>query len=305
MDTDHDKVNAALNAYIDYLNAGAEGDAPSLHHLNPGERAETEAVIANMAGGREFDPTVSAPSLETLLHDTPYFEGLGTEPDAETDLDTVRRRVEELFPWRVHVDIEDDNAFGPRFLIVVNGQRIRAQIRRDAQSPAGLRASELIASAAAVYIEEPDTVGFALIHSDARLSSVIVDPFDPEQCIEVPSGDLVGPRPRRPILPLADAIRGYMDETFPLFDPIDIPNAGSFQDLGVASLDVEQIARRHVGRVAESGGRARTEAKRLAWTGLTEVEISALSDLLQSAYSGEVGSDGLGRWLNSLTADLP
>jgi hypothetical protein len=294
-----DHVNDAINAYIDYLDGNSEGQTPSLEHLTHDERREVEAVIENLQGGRRFDPTNSAPSVESLLYGTPYYDALVGNRAGASDLASVRACVGELRPWAVDVQIEGLAAYGPSFVLVINGQPMRAQIRRDARNPAGLRSNDLIATASAVYRDHPETVGVALVYPDNHLSSVVIDPFDPEVCIEVPSGEVLGPRSRRPVRPLADAIRGYMNEAFPIFPSIQpAPRAALREDLDPAL--VQRIARQHMAAVVESGLRARTEAKKVAWGGLAALDVDAVKDLVLAAYRGDVDAVSLKAWLEEL-----
>lgn len=294
-----DHVNEAINAYIDYLDGDHAGAALTLDHLTRAGRREVEAVIENLQGGRHFDPTNSAPSLERLLYGTPHYDTLVGSRAGEKELASIRACVGALRPWSVDVHLEGTATPGSTFLLVVNGQPMRAQIRRDAHNPAGLRSSELIATAGAVFRDHPETMGLALVYPDNELSSVVLDPFDPEVCIEVPSGALIGARSRRPVLPLADAIRGYMNETFPTFPTIQ-PESRDVLHEGLDHALVQRIARDNVGAVVELGSRARTEAKKVAWGALAAPEVDAVTKLVLAAYRGDVDAISLRAWLEDL-----
>lgn len=300
MAAEHDPVAAVVNAYLDYFEAGAIGSPPLLDHLPTGERREAQALIANLSGARQFDPTVAAPSLERLLHGTVFLAALPPDPQGHDDLELLRGRLEDLFPWEVDVRQEEVRigAVGTNYVVTVRGQRLRAQLRADTRTPADLRSTEIIASVGAIFGQFHDTAGVVLIHRDRDFSSVIVDPFDPQQCIEVPTGNLVGARPRRPILPLTDAVRAYIEEITPPFAPIDLRTASSFRNDGIAAVDIDEIVNSQVNAVVQRGRRARTREKIVAWTGLDQRDINALSDLVRAAYGGDLGAGSVDRWLD-------
>ena len=299
MATEHDPVAAVVNAYLDYFEAGAIGSPPVLDHLEANQRRQAQALIANLSGARQFDPTVAAPSLERLLNGTPFLDALPPDPQGHDDLELLRRRLEDLFPWEVDVRPEEVRigAVGTNYVVTVKGQRLRAQLRADTRTPADLRSTEIIASVGAIFGQFHDTAGVVLIHRDRDFSSVIVDPFDPQQCIEVPTGHLVGARPRRPILPLPDAVRAYVEEIAPPFAPIDLRTASSFRNDGIA-VDIDEIVNSQVNAVVQRGRRARTREKIVAWTGLDQRDIGALSDLVRAAYGGDLDADSVGQWLD-------
>ena len=308
--TEHDTVSEAIQTYIDFLH-GAAGAAPSLDHLSPDERAEVQAVIDNLEGGRHFDPSQSAPSLESLLYGSPFYEALSPEPteqahtadpsQTEADLHRIRDCLEELFPWEVAVE-EGEPVPGitaPTFVVAVNGHRLRAQVRRELGGTTDLHDSTIVASAAAIYLLHPETSGVVLAYDDDDLSSIIIDPFDSQRAIEVPTGHLVSARPRRPVLPFPDAVRAYLDAAFPTFDPIDLPTAAAFDDIGLESVDLDGIVQQHIQEIQLSGHRARTEAKREAWSVLGAREADVLKELIIASYEHGLDRQSVDTWLEA------
>ena len=304
MTDNHDElIERTVDDYLNHIEAGTSSDPPSLVHLSDAARAEVEAIIANIAGGHQFDPTESAPSLESLLAGTPFYDALTPDVDPAADLHEVQSRLDELAPWSVQVR-RDPLGLGGLFVVVVNGHRLRAQIRVDAKTPADLRSQELLGSAGAVFGMHPDTAGLVVIHRDSDMSSVVVDPFDPEWSIETPSGALVGPRPRRRIMPLPDAVRGFIEEIAPQFDPIALPSAAASYDHSPLRTDVHNLVRDQVEALVSEGMRARTDAKTRSWTSLGDDVVEAVRALIDDARAGRVNEQSIERWLDDVASTL-
>ena len=286
-----DRVDAVVAAFMDHL----EGlrAAPALDDLDAGERARAEALIGSLEAGRGIDPSASRPSLEWLLAGTPLeaaldARGAGGRAASADMLDRVREHLTRSAPF--HVDIWPDDAaaaigIASDFVALVSAQRLRIQIRTDVDGPPALLSLDPAAVAGPLFGAFPDTAGVIVVHPDDELSSVAIDPFDTEHCIETPTGTVAPPATRRPVMPLVDTVRAYLDEIAPALD-----TAAGVHVLPAAEVDAAGIAReaamRAVERVILDGRRAKIDAKRVAWSGLGDAEIDAISDLVRGAIAG-------------------
>lgn len=301
MTNEDDPINTAIAAYLDYVDSGRQGEPPSLDQLDPQHQQLVADIIANIDGGAEFDPTVSPPSLESLLYGGPFYDAVVDPSTVVADAERVRTELDTLFPWDVSVHCEHLGSLGDGLVLNVNGQRLRGQVRHDLTSVAELRSGDFLDSVIAVYHRHPETSGFVLMHDDVDLPSVIIDPFDPERCIEVPSGRLVEPGSRRPIMPLADAVRGFLDDAFPIFQAIDLPSSTSFSHQALDPAETEAMVSAHIGQLTAAGSRARSEAKRQGWRSLGTHDAEALTALAAAAQQGHLHPGSVGQWLDDHT----
>lgn len=220
MTASDDRVDAVVEAFIDHLEG--LGEAPALDDLDVEERARAEALIGSLEAGRGIDPYASRPSLEQLLAGTPLETALEAhDVDPRDDLlHRIRDRLTLYAPF--HVDVWPDNAaaaigIGSDFVALVSAQRLRIQIRSDVE-PSRLASLDPAAVAGPLYGAFPDTAGVIVVHPGDELSSIAVDPFDTEPYIETPAGTVARPVMHRPIMPLEDTVRAYLDEIAPALD---------------------------------------------------------------------------------------
>jgi hypothetical protein len=285
-----DRVDAAIEAFLDHLDG--RGDEPDLHDLDEQERARVGALVASLRAGRGIDPFASRPSLEQLLAGTPLEAAVPpTEPGPPPGpdlLDEIRRRLRSYLPFHVAVWPDTGAAglgIGSGFVALIAAQRLRLAISGETASGSDLAQLDPVAAAGPVYGAFPDTAGVIVIHPDADLSSVAIDPFDVEDCIATPSGSSQRPRVRRPVLPLADTVRAYLDEVGPVLDA-----GGDVETLTAGEVDVGAVALTAAGRaveaVAAAGRRAKIRPKRDTWSALGQPEIDAIGDLVLDAIAG-------------------
>jgi hypothetical protein len=284
-----DRVDAVVEAFMDHLEG--LGEAPALDDLDADERARAEMLISSLEAGRGMDPYASRPSLEQLLAGTPLETALDASDlraEGEDMLGRIRDQLTLYAPF--HIDIWPDNAaaaigINSDFVALVSAQRLRIQIRNDVDEPSSLASLDPAAAAGPLYGAFPDTAGVIVVYPNDELSSVAIDPFDTEHCIETPAGIVARPATHRPVLPLADTVRAYLDEIAPALDTtvgLDVMRGDEVDPAIIAS----DAASRAVERVVLDGGRAKINAKRVTWSGLGEPEIDAIAGLVLDSIAG-------------------
>ena len=292
--TDHDDpLDAVISGFLDHLEG--EGELPSLDHLTPGERVRAVELIASLKAGRGIDPYASRPSIEELLADTPYEEALGAASSRELAAGLDEQIVAQLahLSARVFADRAATGIPGVRSdcVVLVQGVRLRVQVHEELSGPAQLASLDVSEAAGPIYGRFPDTAGVVLLYPDGDLSSVIVDPFDLEYCIETPSGTVGSPGTRRVVMPLRDAVQSYLEEVAPTLDVLPGPSAPPDPfDLAVLA---QQVAAAAVRAVASEGTRARIAAKRDTWSALGDAEIEAITQLVLAGMNLPLSREAL------------
>lgn len=293
-----DRVDAVVEAFLEHLEGLSE--APALDDLDADERARAEALIGSLEAGRGIDPYASRPSLEQLLADTPLETALdasrfsaerqraGGRGTADDMLGRIREQLTLFAPF--HVDIWPDDAAAAvgvdsDFVALVSAQRLRIQVLADVDGSLALASLDPSAVAGPLFGAFPDTAGVIVVYPDDELSSVAIDPFDTEHVIETPTGTVAPPSTHRPVMPLVDTVRAYLEEIAPALE-----TTARLDALPAAEVDSAGIARaaaiRAVERVILDGRRARIDAKQVTWSDLGEPEIDAISDLVLDAIAG-------------------
>ena len=282
-----DRVDAVVEAFMDHLEGLSE--APALDDLGADERARAEALMSSLEAGRGIDPYASRPSLEQLLAGTPLEMALDASRfNADDTRERIREQLTLYAPF--HVDIWPDDAasaigIDSDFVALVSAQRLRIQVLTDVDGPFALASLDPAAVAGPLFGAFPDTAGVIVVYPDDGLSSVAIDPFDTEHCIETPAGTVAPPATHRPVMPLVDTVRAYLDEIAPALD-----TTAALDALPAAEVDTAGIARaaatRAVQRVILDGRRAKIDAKQVTWSDLGEPEIDAIGDLVLDAIAG-------------------
>ena len=164
--------------------------------------------------------------------------------------------------------------------------RIRIQFRDDITTPAGLSQVDPQAAARPVFGRFPDTAAVVLVIGDQELSSVAIGPFDIDDFIGAPDGQVHQPRITRPVLSLYDTLRRLVDELEPDLtgdDAID-----HHESVGLDEIIRTECATACAAVVAE-GKKARTEAKRETWANFDQAAL--LASLVEEAVSGELSEE--------------
>ena len=286
----NDPVDAVITAFLDHLEYGAP--EPSLDDLTPEDRARAEELIDIIRSGRGIDAYRSRPSLNALLAGTEFEGWVNPSAAARLTVDAIRTDVVSALGAPAE-PIADGAALneGVRsdVVIVFRGLRIRVQFRGDISTPSELAKVDPRAAAGPIYGRFPDTAGVIMVIPDAELSSVPIGPFDTDDYIGAPDGQLHPPRITRPVLPLFHTLRSYVDEVAP-----DLAATAEFGALD--AIDVPEIIRTAAigagGAIVAEGQKSRTEGKKDTWTKFgdnDEVEVLAeiTSDIRSHALSPE------------------
>jgi hypothetical protein len=285
-----DRVDAVIEAFMDHIEG--LGEAPSLDELDADERTRVEGLISSLNAGRGIDPYASRPSLEQLLAGTALEAALdSSEPVHDSGHDMLGKIRDQLTLYApFHIDIWPDAAaagigVNSDFVALISAQRLRIQIRDDVDQPSSLASLDPAAVAGPLYGAFPDTAGVIVVYPNDELSSVAIDPFDIEHCIETPAGIVARPATHRPVMPLADTVRAYLDEIVPALD-----TTVGLDSMGADEVDPAIVARAAASRAVESvvldGRRAKINAKRVTWSGLGKPEIDAIGDLVVDSIAG-------------------
>jgi hypothetical protein len=279
----NDRVDQVIDAFLDYLEG--QRDEPTLDHLTDDERAEARRLIASIRSGRGLDPYSSPPSLDSVLAGTPFEGSLERDLPIDDDvLDLVRSELGAYASVVRDVDASERGLAGD-FVLRVEGQRLRVVV---VAASTALTADRAVASAHALFGAFPDTCGVLLVHPNAEMSSIAIDPFDAAECIVVPSGMVERPRARRPVLPLADSLRLYMEFIAP--DLSDSSGPLERRELDAAEL-ARAAAKRSVEAIAADGRRARIPAKKEAWGSFGDAQTTALAALVLGLINNPESAD--------------
>ena len=282
-------VDDVIAAYVDHLeNRGPE---PSLDHLTEDERTEAAEIIDLIKDTRGVDFYRSRPSLDTVLAGTEFEEQLDPRTTMGLSIDAVRSDVVSSL-GSASEPIADGAAQneGIRSDAVVRfgGLRIRLQFRDDITTPAGLSRADPQASARPVFGRFPDTAAVVLIIGDQELSSVAIGPFDIDDFIGAPDGQIYQPRITRPVLSLCDTLRWVVDELAP-----DLTGDDGVDDHEAVAL--EEIVRSECSAacaaVVAEGKKARTKAKKETWADFDEAAL--LAGFIEDAVSSDLSESDL------------
>lgn len=141
----------------------------------------------------------------------------------------------------------------------------------------------------------PDVAAFALVTSP-DWSCVIVPVEDTVQAVTAPSGKHRPPGISMSALALVDALFKYFDGVDPTWEPFDrcvreasATNVTAITDLRVGSAMAE---------ILSAGTRARTPAKKAAWTGL-RAKAADLRELILSVTAGRDPNTAVNVYLSS------
>lgn len=305
--------DAVVDAYIRHLLDGTEApdltglaEAAGLAGMRPEERAELEETLALLDVIAGIDP-----DLVPEAGADPVAQALGFEPAPVAAGVRVARSDEVLLRitreiGRMHrgaLVARDDEvaaATGARsdLLVRVAGVRIRVVVVGAAELE---QIEPLLAEADRLFYRFPETAAVALVAADDELSCQLVEAQDCRPAVETPAGVRVGPRPRRPVLPLRMALESYLDEIEPVWEEPE-----GIADAADAPFDVEavagEIAAGVVRRLADEGSRARIAAKRSAFGALGDREVEALTRLVADVSQGRLPGSGIGRRIDALVA---
>ena len=291
-------VDEAVAAFLDHLENG--GPQPSLDHLTEDERTEVAELIDLIKDARGVDFYRSRPSLDAVLAGTEFEHRLDPQVTVGLSIDAVRTDVVSSL-GSASEPIADGAAQneGVRSDAVVRfgSLRIRIQFRDDITAPDGLSQVDPQAAARPVFGRFPDTAAVVLVIGDQELSSVAIGPFDIDDFIGAPDGQVHQARITRPILSLYDTLRRLVDELAP-----DLTGDNVIDDHETVELDdiIRTECAVACAAVVAEGKKARTEAKKEIWANFDMGDT--LATLVQDAVSGELSEADLDARLTRVEA---
>jgi len=148
--------------------------------------------------------------------------------------------------------------------------------------PAGVLGAPDIARACGgllMTFQDADDVAVAI--PDEDWTAVVVTPEDANHAVEAPSGRVCGPRIAAQPLPLADALLRHLDSRVTRWEKADrLQFDRDAVDVAALAAAVSQAA---VERAIAEGRRARTPAKKAAYTGLDDGAAARIRILIESA----------------------
>lgn len=297
-----DSVDKVLDAYFDSIEQG--GDEPTFDRLNPKERAEVERLISSLEAGRGINPYASRPSLAALLAYEPKTPSLTDVVHVADKLQTgLRDRIDEYCTVVPDLGALAYNIPSDLY-ISCRGHRLRAIIDTDTAEIDALTKSH-ISAVASIFGAFNDTAGVLLLTCPSAFSGVVIERADLVAAIEVPRGDCISARIRRPVSDAVTACCDFVRELAPTFEPLD-PDGILLIGGGAESPDIKALVNSSVAAIVNQGTRAKIPEKRAAWTALGEAEITALVDVVSDLESGDKSPDQLHNWLDSVVlVDLP
>jgi hypothetical protein len=293
-----------VDAYLRHVLEG--GEAPDLAGVDQQERAELQRTFTLLDAITGIDADLVPP-----LEDDPVARALGFTPVeaaapavAERREDARRRITRDIQRMnRGAVVLTDEEAAelpdAPSDLLVrVAGVRIRVMIvgPDDLSHP-----GELLREADRLFYRFPETAAVALVADDDDLSCLLVEAQDCRPAVETPTGMRIGPRPRRPRLPLPAALASYLDEIEPVWEePGTIIDAESDFDVAVLAAETATAV---VRRLKDEASRARIPAKAFAFAALGEEEVEELAKLVMDVARGHLAADDIGERISQITTE--
>jgi hypothetical protein len=291
MNSSNERIREVLATYLEYLEMG--GSEPETSHLTPEEKEELDRLIKDL----------------TLTEGIPF--GIGRE-DRSTSADwlppgghirearrsdvgeTLLAELREAMPLDARLGIDhspvvaslgDFSVLG-RWVVGTFGGRIRVWLL-DVESADQLEDHpSTLDELNRVFRGLPDTAAIALVSKD--LSCLLVEPEDCAPQIQVPGGSLVGRRYRGPVQHLPEAVRGFMSDLVPYWDPV--PDFS--QDAGLvidAASVTDEFVREAVEEQISIGQRARRgNPKKDALLGLGNREVAGLKRITDQLLQQEL-----------------
>lgn len=279
-----DRVDAAIAAFLDHLEHGTP--EPSLDHLTGDELAEASEVIALMKDARGVDYNRSRPSLDAILAGTELESHLGVRLTAGLSIDAIRPDIVSSLGSSsepIADGAAENEGIRSDAVVRFGSLRIRIQFRDDITTTIGLSEVDPRAAAAAVFGRFPETAAVVLVIGDQEFSSVSIGPFDVDDFIGTPDGQVHHPRILRPVLSLVDTLRRLVDELAP-----DLTGDNGID--GHEAIDVHEVIRSECdsacAAVVAEGKKARTEAKVDVWSNFDAAAL--LTSLLEDASTREL-----------------
>lgn len=159
-------------------------------------------------------------------------------------------------------------------------------------APAGMLSAPEVARACGGLLtiyQDADDVAVAI--PDEDWTAVVVTPEFASRAVEAPSGRLSEPRVAFQPLPLADALLRHLDSRVTRWEQTDrLRFDRDAVDLAALAAAVSRAA---VDRAVAEGRRARTPAKKNAYTALDDRAVAGIRALIESVAAGASPDDGV------------
>jgi hypothetical protein len=291
-----------------YLRRLLQGEAPpDLAGVGEKERAELQRTFTLLDAIAGIDADLVPP-----LEDDPVARSLGLTPvevpatPVAARREDARRRITRDIQRmnRAAVVLTDEEAAelpdAPSDLLVrVAGVRIRVMIVGPDELS---HPEELLREADRLFYRFPETAAVALVADDDDLTCLLVEAQDCRPAVETPTGARIGPRPRRPRLPLLAALASYLDEIEPVWEEPETMLDPADRDFDVAVL-ASETATAVVRRLKDEASRARIPAKAFAFAALGEEEVEELAKLVMDVARGHLAADDIGERIRQITTE--
>lgn len=309
MDVSNDRIEEALAAYLEYLEMG--GREPDTSHLSPSEQEElrdliealdlTEGVAFGLGHEKERSVGLSSPAGNSRRKATQVSPlAVGQELVSE-----LRRTLP--FDARIEWDPEDwisdvgGIAVMDRWTVRTFGGRVRLWLLASDAAEEFERNSATLVDLGRAFRTASETTAIALVARD--LSCLLIEPEDTAPQIQVPGGSLVAHQYKRPILPVSEAIGGFLSELIPHWDPVPAlePNEG----LSVDVVDlIGELVKDAIEKQRAAGLRAhRGNPRRKALLTLGAREIARLRSLAIGLFESSVQPGDVETQLSKLAKD--
>ncbi len=279
-----DRVDASIAAFLDHLEHGTP--EPSLDHLTGDELAEASEVIALMKDARGIDYNRSRPSLDAILAGSELESHLGARITAGFSIGAIRHDVVNSLGSSsepIQDGAAENEGIRSDAVVRLGSLRIRIQFRDDITTTTGLSEVDPRTAAGTIFGRFPETAAVVLVIGDQEFSSVAIGPFDVDDFIGTPDGQVHHPRILRPVLSMFDTLRRLAEELAPdLMGEYGLDSHESIDVQGVIRSECDSAC----AAVVAEGKKARTEAKVDAWSNFDAAAL--LTSLLEDASTREL-----------------
>jgi len=220
--------------------------------------------------------------------------------DGVVDLDRLADTLNGLTWHRPGLEIsplDGHLAVGPAHELLVTAlvrdldATILVAVLTGPEPGSALRAPELARAGGGLLMAYQDADDVAVAIPDEDWTAVVITPEFGGRAIETPSGRLAEPRVAFQPLPLADALLKQLDSRVTRWEQIDrVQFEREAVDLAALAAAVSQAA---VGRAIAEGRRARTPAKKAAYTAMDDSAVAGIRIMIESIAAGMSPSDGV------------
>ncbi len=153
-----------------------------------------------------------------------------------------------------------------------------------------LSAPEVAGACGELLMTYQDADDVAVAIPDQDWTAVVITPEFAGRAVEAPSGRLSEPRVAFRPMPLADALLKHLDSRVTRWEESRLLFDRDAVDLAALAAAVSRAA---VDRAVAGGRRARTPAKKAAYTALDDTAAAGIRTLIESVVAGVSAADGV------------